>query len=100
MPSCDPDQPSRQRDEHRFHEELAQNVAAPRPDGPPQADLARALRHRDQHDVHDADAAHDEGDGRDRGEEQAQTWEAASWLARISDKFRKAKSSSWFAWRW
>jgi hypothetical protein len=28
------------------------------------------------------------------------TWEAASWLARISDKLRNAKLSSWFAWRW
>ena len=42
------------------------------PDRHAQADLARPLRHRDQHDVHDADAAHEQRDGRDGGQQQGQ----------------------------
>src|ERR1051326_4284361 len=50
----------------RFDEELQQDVAAPRADGLSDADLARPLRHRDEHDVHDADAADEQGDADDR----------------------------------
>ena len=47
---------------------------AARADGPADADLARPLEHRGQHDVHDADAAHqqrDAGDGAHDDVEQA-----------------------------
>ena len=36
------------------------------------ADLARPLRDRDEHDVHDADAADEQRDAADRGEQQAE----------------------------
>ena len=37
-----------------------------------QADLAGALRHRHQHDVHDADAAHEQRDRRDARQQQGE----------------------------
>ncbi len=40
-----------------FEQELREDVAAARAEGLEQADLARALGDRDEHDVHDADAA-------------------------------------------
>src|SRR5262249_585304 len=52
-------------EEDGFDQELPQDVAVARADGLPDADLARALRHRDQHDVHDADAAHEQRYPRD-----------------------------------
>src|SRR5207244_4850816 len=54
-----------QAERGRLDQELEQDVPAPRPHREPDADLARALGHRHQHDVHDADAAHEE---RHRGE--------------------------------
>src|ERR1043165_1978332 len=47
-------------------EELQQDVAAPRADGLADADLPRPLRHGDEHDVHDADAADEKGNADDR----------------------------------
>src|SRR5215217_2359514 len=41
-------------------QELIADVPASGADGEPEADLAGALGDRDQHDVHDADAADDE----------------------------------------
>jgi hypothetical protein len=55
-------------------QELLQDVAAARADGHAQPDLAGALGDRDQHDVHDADAADDQrdrGDAREQGREHA-----------------------------
>src|SRR5713101_7974177 len=49
-------EPAHRRDHHRLAEELQQDG------GPPHADLASALLHRNQEDVHDADPAHDGGD--------------------------------------
>ena len=72
MPTAIPISPPAERDEDGLHEELAQNVAAPCADGPPQPDLPGALGDRDQHDVHDADAADDERDRGDGGQEQAE----------------------------
>src|SRR6266851_1397154 len=46
----------------RFREELSHDIAAPRPQRLPDPDLARPLRHRHEHDVHDNDPAHDERD--------------------------------------
>ena len=43
-----------------FERELQQDVALARADGFAHADLARALGDRNQHDVHHADAAHDQ----------------------------------------
>src|SRR5512146_1319547 len=50
------------RDRHRFGEELPQDVAAPRAQRLADPDLTCALGDRHQHDVHDDDAAHDQGD--------------------------------------
>ena len=46
--------------------------AARRADRLADADLARALGHRHQHDVHDPDAADDEADARDAREQEAE----------------------------
>ena len=54
----------------RFDEELQQHVAALGADRHAQADLARPLGDRHQHDVHDADAADDERDAGDAGEQR------------------------------
>ncbi|MPL92315.1 hypothetical protein SDC9_38413 [bioreactor metagenome] len=58
-----------QTHEHRLDQKLPDDVAAPRADRHAHADLAGALGHRDQHDVHHPDAADDERDHRDRGDE-------------------------------
>ena len=42
---------------HRFHQELQQNIAAGRAKCLADPDLAGPLRHRYEHDVHDADTA-------------------------------------------
>src|SRR5262249_16662832 len=52
-----------------FDEELKGDVAAFGAEGAANADLARALGHRREHDVHDADAADHERDGRNQDEE-------------------------------
>ena len=54
---------------HGLEDELAEDVGGRGADGHPQADLADALRDRHEHDVHDADAAHEQGDRRDRREQ-------------------------------
>ena len=46
-----------------------QDVAAVRADGHADADLARALGHAHEHDVHDPDAADEERDAGDRAEQ-------------------------------
>ena len=55
-----------------FDEELQHDVAEGRAERLPYADLTRALRDRDHHDVHDADAADEERDARDTAEEDRQ----------------------------
>src|SRR2546425_2647844 len=55
-----------QRHGRGFDQKLQEYIAAPRPHRFPQADLARALRDGNQHDVHDHDSAdhqRDRGDG-------------------------------------
>ena len=54
------------RDREGLHHELVADVDLPRAHRPPHPDLARALEHRGQHDVHDPDAAHEERDAGDR----------------------------------
>ena len=44
-------------------EKLGDNVSGPGAQGLADTDLPGPLCHGDEHDVHDADAAHDEGDG-------------------------------------
>ena len=51
-----------------FDEKLQQHVASLGADRQADADLARPLGHRHQHDVHDADAADDERHAGDAGE--------------------------------
>ena len=50
-------------------EELQQNAEARRAERHANADLARSLRHADEHDVHDADAADDQADACDAREQ-------------------------------
>ena len=62
MPQQNPQSPADQAQDNRLDQELAENVTGPRSDGHAQPDLARSLGHRDQHDVHDPDAADDQRD--------------------------------------
>ena len=71
-PSADAERAAGEAEDHRLHEELAQDVAARRADGLADADLARALGDGHQHDVHDPDAADDEADARDAREQEAE----------------------------
>src|SRR2546427_562523 len=52
-------------DEHRLAEKLQQDVPPRSADRAADADLPDALQYRREHDVHDADAADDQGNGRD-----------------------------------
>ena len=56
---------------HGFHQELADDVAAARAHGLAHADFACALGDGDQHDVHDADTAHQQAQSRNRDGHQA-----------------------------
>ena len=56
-PTMMPSKAAGQADRDGLDEELAHDVTAARADRHAQADLARALGHRQQRDVHDADAA-------------------------------------------
>ena len=53
-----------------FDQELALDVAAVRAERPADTDLAAPLGHRDQHDVHHPDAADDQADAADGGQQQ------------------------------
>ena len=65
MPRSDADQAAEDGQRDRLDQELRQDVAAARADRLADADLARPLADRHEHDVHDPDAADDE---RDRGD--------------------------------
>src|SRR5690625_2429583 len=54
-----------------FHQKLGQHIAAARAYGQPDANFARAFGYRHQHDVHDADAANQQADGRNAAQQQA-----------------------------
>ena len=73
----DADQAAERRQRHRLDQELDQDVLAPRADRLAQADLARALGHRHQHDVHDADAADQQRDADDRAHHRGDAAEHA-----------------------
>ena len=68
-PSADPEQSAGHREDDRLDEELGPDVARAGADGHADADLARPLGDRDEHDVHDPDAADEERDAGDRPEE-------------------------------
>ena len=59
---------SRRREERRLDEEGAQHLPPARAEGLQEADLARPLRHRDEHDVHDPDPRDGQRHRRDAGE--------------------------------
>ena len=71
-PTTMPMRPPMQREGQRLDEELGEDVAATRADRLADADLAGPLADRDQHDVHDPDAADDQRDRGDAAEEQRQ----------------------------
>ena len=60
IPQPDPEDAPDTGEPDRLDEELRQDVAASRADGFADADLPGPLVHRDQHDVHDPDAADEE----------------------------------------
>src|SRR6266705_1443442 len=60
-----PRRPAHERQGRRLHQELPQDRAPRRAERFTDADLPRALGHRDHHDGDDADAAHHEPDGRE-----------------------------------
>ena len=62
--------PLSQRQQHAFHQEIGQDRAPRGAQGFAQADLARALGHRNQHDVHHAHAAQRQRHHRDRAQKR------------------------------
>src|SRR5687768_7135967 len=75
----DPADTAKQAQYHRLDEELQQDVPRRRAQRLSNPYLTRPLRHRHQHDVHDADAADKEADGRDSGEQKREN------LGRLSE---------------
>ena len=69
-PSGDADRPAEQAERDRFDQELKEDVPPRRAERLADADLARALGDRDEHDVHDADAADEQRHRRDSGEQR------------------------------
>src|SRR5438046_1024127 len=70
----EPGKSAEQRERERLSEELAPDGAARSTQRLANADLARALGHAHEHDVHDHDAANDnadDDDGRDDGKDHA-----------------------------
>jgi hypothetical protein len=67
---ADAEHAAEQAHQHRFDQELLADVALPRTHGHAHADLAGALGHRHQHDVHHADAADQQRDGGDGADQQ------------------------------
>ncbi len=54
--------PAGEGEDNGFDEELAQDIAFAGADGHADSDVAARLRHGDEHDIHDADAADDQRD--------------------------------------
>ena len=61
----DADDPADVAEDDRLEQELRQDALRLGPQGLADADLPGPLGHGDQHDVHDADAGHDQGDDAD-----------------------------------
>src|SRR5687768_7495533 len=66
-PSHDSDKAAEAGQDDGLDQKLHEDVLAPGTQRLSQTDLPRSLRHRDEHDVHDADAADDQGDADDPG---------------------------------
>ena len=90
----DADDAAHRAERDRFDQELGEDVAAMRADGHADADFARPLGHAHEHDVHDADAADDERNARDRAEQRGHDPEVAVAVSAISSWVRTVKSSS------
>src|SRR5687767_4367392 len=60
-PDENADRAAEQSERDRFDQELHENVVTPGTDGQAQPDLPRSLGDGNHHDVHDPDAADDEG---------------------------------------
>ena len=71
-PRARPMRPPTTADHDGFDQELPDDVGLLRPHGPPDANLARALQHAGQHDVHDADPANQEGNRRKRHHDESE----------------------------
>ncbi len=56
----DADETAHRRDGKGLDDELIPDIHTASTYGPPDADLARPLENRGQHDVHDADTAHEQ----------------------------------------
>ena len=63
------DNTARERENKGFKEKLHENVAGAGADGFADTDFVGAFGDRDEHDIHDADAADDERNGGDEGED-------------------------------
>ena len=83
MPVSTPAPPPMPDQQHRLDQELQQHMDAPRADRHADADLAGALGDRDQQDVHDADAADQQRDRGDGGQQDLQ--HAAALLGHFGD---------------
>ena len=68
---------------HRLGQKLQQHMQPSGADRHPQSDLARPLGHRDEQDIHDADAADDKRYGGHRG--QKKRHDAAAALGGLGD---------------
>ena len=67
-----PIEAAERRERDGLDQELQQHLALQRADREADADLARALGHRHEHDVHDADAADEQADRGDGAEQRGQ----------------------------
>src|SRR5262245_29400796 len=63
---CDAKYSAANRDQYGFGHELTHDVESTGPDRAPDADLTRAFENCGKDDIHDADAAHQQGNGRNR----------------------------------
>ena len=72
QPKPNADHAAEQAEQGGFGQELDQDIASARAQGFAQADLAGAFGDRDQHDVHDADAAHQQRNAGDAAQEDGQ----------------------------
>ena len=97
-PGRDADEPAEHREQDRLDDELADDVRPARPDRLADADLARALGDRHEHDVHHADPADEQRDRRDGAEQHR---ERAGWCCSSSAsndawlRTRKSTSRRW-----
>jgi hypothetical protein len=69
---------AQERDAQRFGQELGEDIAASRPDGAAQPDLRSPLAHGDQQDVHQHDAAHQQAESGQRGQQHGERPRGAS----------------------